>query len=80
MEKKQAEYMNSQQLWLQDPSSKQWHFANHGPFPQTRVDSLDRSTEWKEKKQRLPLFLASGSVCMKYKALSYVPSIEESFV
>lgn len=70
--------MGSQKLWLQDPSSKQWHSAHQGPFPEKRADWHDRSTEWKEKKQRQPLFLASGSVSMNYKPLRYVLSFEEN--
>lgn len=31
-----------------------------------------------KRRNRQPLFLASGSVPMNYKALSYVPSIEEN--
>lgn len=49
------------------------------PFPKTGLTGNDRNTEWKEKKQRQPLFLASGSVPINYKAFSYVPSIEENF-
>lgn len=53
---------------------------HQGLFPEWRVDWYNRSAEWKEKKQRKPLFLATESVSVNYKALSQVHSIEENFV
>ena len=79
MEKKQS-VGTAKSYGCKIPRSKQWHSEHQGPFPETRLDWYDRSTEWREKKQRQPLFLASGSVSVNYNALSYVSSVEENFI